>query len=80
MPNIDFVVVISATAKMLVEASSRSGEIRDNLKVCLYYRVPELSAVYDVAKALKGTGIPLIADVVCVYSGDVVEVAAWGIV
>ena len=24
--------------------------------------VPQLSAVYDVAKALKGTGIPLIAD------------------
>ena len=40
--------------------------------------VPQLSAVYDVAKALKGTGIPLIADGGLRYSGDVVKALADG--
>lgn len=40
--------------------------------------VPQLSAVYDVAKALKGTGIPLIADGGLRYSGDVVKALAAG--
>jgi len=35
--------------------------------------VPQLSAVYDVAKALKGTGIPLIADGGLRYSGGCSE-------
>ena len=37
-----------------------------------------MSAVYDVAKALKGTGIPLIADGGLRYSGDVVKALAAG--
>ena len=40
--------------------------------------VPQLSAVYDVAKALKGTGIPLIAGGGLRYSGDVVKALAAG--
>lgn len=40
--------------------------------------VPQLSAVYDVAKALKGTGVPLIADGGLRYSGDVVKALAAG--
>ncbi len=40
--------------------------------------VPQLSAVYDVAKALEGTGIPLIADGGLRYSGDVVKALAAG--
>lgn len=40
--------------------------------------VPQLSAVYDVAKALKNTGIPLIADGGLRYSGDVVKALAAG--
>jgi IMP dehydrogenase len=40
--------------------------------------VPQLSAVYDVAKALKGTGIPLIADGGLRYSGDIVKALAAG--
>ena len=40
--------------------------------------VPQLSAVYDVAKALEGTGVPLIADGGLRYSGDVVKALAAG--
>jgi IMP dehydrogenase len=37
-----------------------------------------LSAVYDVAKALKGTGVPVIADGGIRYSGDIVKAIAAG--
>lgn len=40
--------------------------------------VPQLSAVYDIAKALEGTGIPLIADGGIRYSGDIVKALAAG--
>ncbi len=40
--------------------------------------VPQLSAIYDVAEALRGTGVPLIADGGLRYSGDVVKAIAAG--
>ena len=40
--------------------------------------MPQLSAVYESAKALKGTGIPVIADGGIRYSGDVVKAIAAG--
>ncbi len=40
--------------------------------------VPQLTAVYDVAKALQGTGVPLIADGGIRYSGDIVKALAAG--
>ncbi len=40
--------------------------------------VPQLSAVYDVATVLKGTGVPLIADGGIRYSGDMVKAIAAG--
>ena len=40
--------------------------------------VPQLAAVYNVAKALQGTGIPLIADGGIRYSGDIVKALAAG--
>ncbi|MDE6574544.1 MAG: IMP dehydrogenase [Muribaculaceae bacterium] len=40
--------------------------------------VPQLSAVYEVAKALEGTGVPLIADGGIRYSGDIVKALAAG--
>jgi len=40
--------------------------------------IPQLSAIYDVANALKGTGIPLIADGGIRYSGDIVKAIAAG--
>lgn len=40
--------------------------------------VPQLNAIYDVAKALKGKGIPVIADGGIRYSGDIVKALAAG--
>ena len=40
--------------------------------------VPQLSAIYEVAKALKGTDIPIIADGGLRYSGDIVKALAAG--
>jgi len=40
--------------------------------------VPQLSAIYDVAQALKDTDVPLIADGGLRYSGDVVKALAAG--
>lgn len=40
--------------------------------------VPQLSAVYNVASALKGTGLPIIADGGIRYSGDIVKAIAAG--
>lgn len=40
--------------------------------------VPQLSAVNDVAQALEGTGVPLIADGGIRYTGDIVKAIAAG--
>jgi IMP dehydrogenase len=40
--------------------------------------VPQLSAIYSVAEALKGRGIPVIADGGIRYSGDIVKALAAG--
>jgi len=40
--------------------------------------VPQLSAIYNVAKAIKGTGVPVIADGGLRYSGDIVKALAAG--
>ncbi|MFP4487744.1 MAG: IMP dehydrogenase, partial [Bacteroidales bacterium] len=40
--------------------------------------IPQLSAIYDVAKALKGSGLPIIADGGIRYSGDIVKAIAAG--
>jgi len=40
--------------------------------------VPQLSAIYNVAKAIKDTGVPLIADGGIRYSGDIVKALAAG--
>ncbi len=40
--------------------------------------VPQLSAVYEVAKALRGSGIPVIADGGIRYTGDIVKAIAAG--
>lgn len=40
--------------------------------------VPQLSAIYEVHKALKGTDVPLIADGGLRYSGDIVKALAAG--
>jgi len=40
--------------------------------------IPQLTAVYDVANALKGTGIPVIADGGIRYTGDIAKAIAAG--
>lgn len=40
--------------------------------------VPQLSAIYDVTTALKGTGVPAIADGGIRYTGDIVKALAAG--
>lgn len=40
--------------------------------------VPQLTAIFDVAKAIKGSGIPVIADGGIRYSGDIVKALAAG--
>jgi IMP dehydrogenase len=40
--------------------------------------IPQLSAIYNVAKALEGSGIPVIADGGIRYSGDIIKALAAG--
>lgn len=40
--------------------------------------IPQLSAVYNVSKALEGSGIPIIADGGIRYSGDIIKAIAAG--
>lgn len=40
--------------------------------------VPQLTAIYDSAKAIKGSGVPVIADGGIRYSGDIVKALAAG--
>lgn len=40
--------------------------------------IPQLSAIFEVAKALKGSGIPVIADGGVRYTGDIVKALAAG--
>lgn len=85
--TIDIVVGNIATgdaAKALVEAGADAVKVGIGpgsictTRVVAGVGVPQLSAVYDVAIALKGTGIPLIADGGLRYSGDVVKALAAG--
>lgn len=86
-PNVDIVVGNIATgeaAKALVEAGADAVKVGIGpgsictTRVVAGVGVPQLSAVYDVACALQGTGVPLIADGGLRYSGDVVKAIAAG--
>lgn len=86
-PNVDIVVGNVATAeaaKLLadngadcVKVGIGPGSICTT-RVVAGVGVPQLSAVYDVATALKDANIPLIADGGLRYSGDVVKALAAG--
>ena len=86
-PNVDIVVGNVATgeaARMLVDAGADGVKVGIGpgsictTRVVAGVGVPQLSAVYDVACALKGSGVPLIADGGLRYSGDVVKALAAG--
>ena len=86
-PGIDIVVGNVATgeaALALVKAGADAVKVGIGpgsictTRVVAGVGVPQLTAVYDVAKALEGTGVPLIADGGLRYSGDVVKALAAG--
>ena len=86
-PNVDIVVgnvATGAAAKMLVDNGADAVKVGIGpgsictTRVVAGVGVPQLSAVYDVACALKETGVPLIADGGLRYSGDVVKALAAG--
>lgn len=86
-PNVDIVVgnvATGAAAKMLVDNGADAVKVGIGpgsictTRVVAGVGVPQLSAVYDVASALEGTGVPLIADGGLRYSGDVVKALAAG--
>ena len=86
-PDVDIVVGNIATgeaAKKLVEVGADAVKVGIGpgsictTRVVAGVGVPQLSAVYDVAKALEGTDVPLIADGGLRYSGDVVKALAAG--
>lgn len=86
-PEIDVVVGNIATgeaAKYLVENGADGVKVGIGpgsictTRVIAGVGVPQLSAVYDVAKALEGTDVPLIADGGIRYSGDIVKALAAG--
>ena len=86
-PGIDIVVgniATGAAAKMLVDNGADAVKVGIGpgsictTRVVAGVGVPQLSAVYDVYSALKGTDVPLIADGGLRYSGDIVKALAAG--
>ena len=86
-PQIDIVVGNIATgeaAKMLIDNGADAVKVGIGpgsictTRVVAGVGVPQLSAVYDVYQALRGTGVPLIADGGLRYSGDIVKALAAG--
>lgn len=85
--GVDIIVGNVATgeaAKMLAEAGADGVKVGIGpgsictTRIVAGIGVPQLSAIYDVSCALKGTGIPMIADGGLRYSGDVVKALAAG--
>ncbi len=86
-PDVDVVVGNIATgeaAKMLADAGADGIKVGIGPGSICTTRIiagvgyPQLSAVYEVASALKGTGVPMIADGGIRYSGDIVKALAAG--
>jgi IMP dehydrogenase len=86
-PEMQFVVGNIATpeaAKFLVEAGADAVKVGIGpgsictTRVIAGVGVPQLTAIYEVSKALEGTGVPVIADGGLRYSGDIVKALAAG--
>ena len=86
-PNVDVVVGNVATgeaARMLADAGADAVKVGIGpgsictTRIVAGVGVPQLSAVYDVYKALQSYNIPLIADGGIRYSGDIVKALAAG--
>ncbi|NLO71210.1 MAG: IMP dehydrogenase [Porphyromonadaceae bacterium] len=85
--SIDVIVGNIATAEAalaLVEAGADAVKVGIGpgsictTRVIAGVGVPQLSAIYEVASALKDTGVPIIADGGIRYSGDIVKALAAG--
>ncbi len=86
-PDLDVIVGNVATpeaAKALVEAGADAIKVGVGpgsictTRIIAGVGMPQLSAVYECAQAIKGSGIPIIADGGVRYSGDVVKAIAGG--
>ncbi|MFR9577384.1 MAG: IMP dehydrogenase [Rikenellaceae bacterium] len=86
-PNLDVVVGNIATgeaAKYLVEAGADGVKVGIGpgsictTRIVAGVGVPQLTAIYEVAAAIKGSGVPVIADGGLRYSGDIVKALAAG--
>ena len=86
-PHIDFIVGNIATAEAalaLIKAGADAVKVGIGpgsictTRVVAGVGVPQLSAIYEVTKAVEGTGVPVIADGGIRYSGDIVKAIAAG--
>lgn len=77
-------IATAAAAKALVEAGADAVKVGIGpgsictTRIVAGVGVPQITAVSNVAEALKGTGVPLIADGGIRYSGDVAKALAAG--
>ncbi len=86
-PNLEVIVGNVATgegAKALAEAGADAVKVGVGpgsictTRIIAGVGMPQLTAVYEAAKALKGTGVPIIADGGIRFSGDIVKAIAGG--
>ena len=86
-PELDVVVgniATAAAAKFLVEAGADAVKVGIGpgsictTRIIAGVGVPQLTAINDVALALEGTGVPVIADGGIRYTGDIVKAIAAG--
>jgi IMP dehydrogenase len=86
-PNIDVVagnIGTATAAKKLAESGADGLKVGIGpgsictTRVIAGVGVPQITAVYDVSKAVEGSGIPVIADGGIRYSGDIIKAIAAG--
>jgi IMP dehydrogenase len=86
-PEIDMVVGNIATGEAALDlAAAGADAVKVGIgpgsicttRVIAGVGMPQLSAIYEVAKALEGSGVPVIADGGIRYSGDIVKALAAG--
>ncbi len=86
-PHIDMVVGNIATSEAaiaLVKAGADAVKVGIGpgsictTRIIAGIGIPQLSAIWNVAKGLKGTGVPIIADGGIRYTGDIVKALAGG--
>ena len=86
-PELDVVVgniATAAAAKYLVEAGADAVKVGIGpgsictTRIIAGVGVPQLSAINDVARAIEGSGVPVIADGGIRYTGDIVKAIAVG--